>query len=74
MQEYHGSWGGLQHDQITFGEKGGTRTLNKGSLAFQSFMDTMKLVDIDLSNGLFTWNNRRGGESLVASKLDRFII
>eukprot|EP00253_Pinus_taeda_P003950 PITA_03950 len=34
----------------------------------------MKLVDIDSSNGLFTWNNRRGGGSLVASKLDRFII
>lgn len=34
----------------------------------------MKLVDIDTSNGLFTWNNKRGGESQVASKLDRFII
>eukprot|EP00253_Pinus_taeda_P005056 PITA_05056 len=50
-------------------KKGGTRTLNKYSLAFQTFLDTMKLVDIDLSNGLFTWNNRRGGEYLVASKL-----
>jgi len=34
----------------------------------------MKLVDIDTSNGLFIWNNERGGESQVASKLDRFII
>ena len=34
----------------------------------------MKLVDTDTSNGLFTWNNKRGGESQVASKLDRFII
>ena len=34
----------------------------------------MKLVDTDMSNGLFTWNNKRGGESQVASKLDRFII
>ena len=55
-------------------KKGGTRTLNKDSLAFQTFMDSMKLVDIVSSNGLFTWNNKRGGESLVASKLDRFII
>lgn len=54
--------------------KGGTRTLNKDSLAFQTFMDTTKLVDIELSNGLFTWNNRRGRESLVATKLYRFII
>jgi len=34
----------------------------------------MKLVDANTSNGLFTWNNKRGGESQVASKLDRFII
>ena len=34
----------------------------------------MKLVDTDMSNGLFTWNNKRGGESQVALKLDRFII
>eukprot|EP00253_Pinus_taeda_P003921 PITA_03921 len=54
-------------------KKGGTRTL-KDALAFQSFRDTMKLVDIVSSNGLFTWNNRRGGGSLVSSKLDKFII
>eukprot|EP00253_Pinus_taeda_P025864 PITA_25864 len=34
----------------------------------------MNLVDIVTSNGLFTWNNKRGGESQVVSKLDRFII
>lgn len=55
-------------------KKGGTKTLNKDSLGFQTFMDSMKLVDIVSSNGLFTWNNKRGGESLVAPKLDRFII
>ena len=33
----------------------------------------MKLVDIVMNNGTFTWNNKRG-ESQVASKLDRFII
>jgi len=55
-------------------KKGGTRTLSKDSLAFQTFIDNMKLVDTDMSNGLFTWNNKRGGESQVASKLDRFII
>eukprot|EP00253_Pinus_taeda_P015016 PITA_15016 len=55
-------------------KKGGTRTLSKDSIAFQTFIDNMKLVDTDMSNGLFTWNNKRGGESQVASKLDRFII
>eukprot|EP00253_Pinus_taeda_P028885 PITA_28885 len=34
----------------------------------------MKLVDTDTNNGLFTWNNKRGGEAQVASKLDKFII
>jgi len=55
-------------------KKGGTRTLNKDSYAFQYFIDNMKLVDIVMSNGTFTWNNKGGGESQVASKLDRFII
>ena len=34
----------------------------------------MKLFDANTSNGLFTWKNKRGGESQVASKLDRFKI
>ena len=34
----------------------------------------MKMVDSELSNNLFTWNNKRGGEAQVASKLDRFMI
>jgi len=34
----------------------------------------MRLVDTKTSNGIFTWNNKRGGESQVASKLDRFIL
>ena len=34
----------------------------------------MKLVDIETSDRLCTWNNKRGGDSQVASKLDRFMI
>ena len=34
----------------------------------------MKLVDIETNNGLCTWNNKRGGDSQVASKLERFMI
>ena len=34
----------------------------------------MKMVDSELSNNLFTWNNKRGGEAQVASKLDSFMI
>lgn len=34
----------------------------------------MKLVDSETHNGRFTWNNKRGGEAQVASKLDRFLL
>jgi len=34
----------------------------------------MVLVDTETTNGIFTSNNKRGGASKVASKLDRFII
>ena len=55
-------------------KKGGTRALNKDSSAFQCFSENMKPVDIETNNGLCTWNNKRGGDSQVASKLDRFMI
>ena len=31
-------------------------------------------MDLETGDGWFTWNNRRGGEYLVASKLDRFLV
>ena len=34
----------------------------------------MKLFDIETNDVLFTWKNKRGGDSQVASKLDRFMI
>eukprot|EP00253_Pinus_taeda_P033845 PITA_33845 len=54
--------------------KGGLRKLNKDSEAFTSFIDNVKLVDILPKSGNFTWNNRRGGERLIASRLDQFLI
>eukprot|EP00253_Pinus_taeda_P017284 PITA_17284 len=55
-------------------KKGGTRKLGRDSISFQNFMDNMGLVDTETTNGTFTWNNKRGGASQAASKLDRFII
>lgn len=55
-------------------KKGGTRSLNKYSSTFQIFLEDMKLVDIETNNGFYTWNNKRGGDSQVASKLDIFMI
>lgn len=37
-------------------------------------MESAQLVDIPPKNGLYTWNNRRGGENRIASRLDRFLI
>jgi len=57
-----------------FEKKGGMRILSKESLEFQNFIVKMNLVDTEMSTGLFTWNNKRGGESQLASKLERFMI
>lgn len=55
-------------------KKGDTITLGRDFTAFQNFINNMKLVDAETINGTFTWNNKRGGASQVASKLDRFMI
>eukprot|EP00253_Pinus_taeda_P013336 PITA_13336 len=55
-------------------KKGGLRKLNRDAEAFANFVETVKLVDVYPKSGLFTWNNRRGGDKLIASRLDRFLI
>eukprot|EP00253_Pinus_taeda_P024473 PITA_24473 len=55
-------------------KKGGLRKLNRDAEAFTNFIETVKLVDVHPKSGLFTWNNRRGGDKLIASRLDRFLI
>eukprot|EP00253_Pinus_taeda_P023924 PITA_23924 len=55
-------------------KKRGTRILSRDSVGFHSFTEDMDMVDSEMHNGLFTWNNKRGGNAQVASKLDRFLI
>ena len=55
-------------------KKGGTRSLGRDSITFQNFITNMRLEDTTTHNGIFTWNNKRGGATQLASKLDRFII
>jgi len=55
-------------------KKGGTRRLNRDAELFAEFIETAKLVDILPKNSSFTWNNRRGGEKLIASRLEKFLI
>lgn len=55
-------------------KKGGIRKLNKDSEAFLDFIVSTKLVDIQPKSGAFTWNNRRGGERQITSRLHKFLI
>eukprot|EP00253_Pinus_taeda_P012273 PITA_12273 len=55
-------------------KKGGLTKLNRDAEAFTDFIETVKLVDVYPKSGLYTWNNGRGGDKLIASHLDRFLI
>jgi len=57
------------------GEKrGGIRRQDPSMEEFNDLIANLRLVDTPTSNGVFTWNNRRGGRNQIASKLDRFLL
>lgn len=37
-------------------------------------IENLKMIDIEPTNDLFTWNNRRGGMHQIACRLDHFLI
>jgi exonuclease III len=43
-------------------KKGGRRHLEQEGEAFSDVIEQLHMVDMKTSNGVFTWNNRRGGE------------
>ncbi len=43
-------------------------------MLLQDNISTLNLVDIKPSNGHFTWNNQRAGDSCIAERLDRFMV
>ena len=55
-------------------KKGGRRRLEGECILFIEAIEDMRLVDIISGEDIFTWNNKRGGEHLVASWLDRFLV
>ena len=76
-QAKQGSWvlGGDFNLIANLGEKkGGRRALDKYQKAFSEFLAQSSLVDVETGSGWFTWNNKRGEEYLVASRLDRFLV
>ena len=65
---------GLQSDYLASGKKGGKQMLDKYQEEFRETLANCTLVDMEMGDGWFTWNNRRGGDHLVASILDRFLV
>jgi exonuclease III len=55
-------------------KKGGSRRLERDSEVFNNLIDDLHLIDLDTSNGTYTWTNRRTGTHQIACKLDRFLI
>ena len=55
-------------------KKGGKQMLDKYQEDFRETLVNSTLVDLETVDGWFTKNNRRGGEYLVASRLDRFLV
>lgn len=55
-------------------KKGGLRKLNRDGEYFKEFIDKANFIDVYPKQGSFTWNNRRGGENLISSRLDRFLV
>jgi hypothetical protein len=49
-------------------KKGGIRCLEQESSDFQNLLDNTNLIDLETSNGTFTWTNRRTGIHQIACR------
>ena len=56
------------------GKVGGMQHLALSSLEFKAWIDKHSLIEISLSNGSYTWNNKRKDEAYIVENLDRFFI
>lgn len=55
-------------------KKGGIRKFYQYMEMFSEMINEQRLVDILTINGVYTWNNRRGGKNQIASRLGRFLV
>ncbi len=56
-------------------EKNDARSKLEGdNIGFKEFIQSNQLMDIQTSNGIYTWTNKRSGTQHIASRLDRFLI
>lgn len=60
---------------ITIDEKkGGIRRPDQHMDIFNEMITEQTLVDMPTINGIYIWNNRRGGKNQITSRLDRFLV
>ena len=55
-------------------KRGRVRGVDADLEMFGDTINEQRLVDITTTNGIHTWNNRRGGRRQITSRLDRFLI
>jgi len=55
-------------------KKGGKSRPDQDMEAFSEIITEQRLVDIPRINGVYTWNNRRGGRNQIACRLDQFLV
>lgn len=73
----HPLWiSGGDFDIITALEEksGGRAKLEGDSIGFKDFIHENQLMDLQTSNGMYTWTNKRRGPQHIASRLDRFLL
>jgi len=55
-------------------KKGGQITLGKISEVFSKKIFDLDLVDVETTNNLYTWSNKRSRYRHIVSRLDRFLL
>jgi len=55
-------------------KRGGLIRIDADMEAFGDMIAEQRLLDIQTTNGIYTWNNRRGGRHQIASKLDKLLL
>ena len=53
---------------------GGIAQLDPCAHLFRAMIDSLHLIDVNPTNGIFTWNNRRYGVEAISERLDRFLV
>jgi exonuclease III len=75
IQDHHWLLGGDFNMITTLQEKkGGQHRLDVDSEAFKETVEKLRLADIQMSNGCYTWHRRRGSSYQIVMRLDKFSV